>query len=219
MRSKRYLIALVVALVLLSTGVAFAATQQQNNGGGGQGAYGNASGNAALCTEDPAQNGDGSQVRAGNGNYGAATENPVPVYDNVPDGDLTPALETMLVAAIQDEFKAKAEYEALIGEFGEARPFTNIVSAEQSHIDALTRIFELYGLAVPEDNGAESAVVPATLEEALQAGIDAEICNIAMYEGFLKQKLPDDVRSVFQTLMDASENHQNAFERRLDALS
>lgn len=216
MRRKKYLIALAAVLVLLSAGVAFAATQQPNvfRAGDSQGAYGN--GNAGACTDNPIQAQVGSQARVGND---GAPVDPAPAYDDVPDGTLTPALAEMLDAAIKDEFKARAEYEALIAEFGEVRPFTNIIFAEENHIAALTRIFEVYGIALPEDKGDSFAIVPGSLEEALQAGINAEISNIAMYEGFLKSDLPEDVRTVFQSLKDASENHQAAFERRLQSLS
>jgi hypothetical protein len=36
-----------------------------------------------------------------------------------------------------------------------------------------------------------------------------------MYETFLDQNLPDDVRIVFESLMHASENHLRAFQNRL----
>ena len=41
----------------------------------------------------------------------------------------------------------------------------------------------------------------------------AEVKNIAMYEKFLDQDLPDDIRLVFANLMQASEKHLAAFER------
>jgi hypothetical protein len=40
------------------------------------------------------------------------------------------SVEDMLVYAMQDEIAAKAEYEALIEEFGSVRPITNILRAE-----------------------------------------------------------------------------------------
>jgi hypothetical protein len=93
---------------------------------------------------------------------------------------------------------------------------TNIIKAEASHIDALEVLFAAYGLPVPEDNGAEFVVIPSTLDAAFQAGVDAEIKNIAIYEEFLKQDLPQDVEDTFTNLMNASENHLAAFERQID---
>lgn len=56
------------------------------------------------------------------------------------------------------------------------------------------------------DEAADHVVVPPTLLAAAQTGVQAEIDNIAMYNLFLSQDLPDDVRSVFTRLRDASES-------------
>jgi hypothetical protein len=54
--------------------------------------------------------------------------------------------------------------------------------------------------------------VPGSLEEAYQAGIQAETASIAMYDTFLAQTdLPEDVRGTFTALKNASENHLNAY--------
>ena len=53
------------------------------------------------------------------------------------------------------------------------------------------------------------------LTESYQAGVNAEVNNIAMYETFLDQNLPDNVRVVFESLMHASENHLRAFQNQL----
>lgn len=37
-----------------------------------------------------------------------------------------------------------------------------------------------------------------------------------MYEKFLAQDIPDDIREVFEELMNASKNHLEAFKRRLE---
>jgi hypothetical protein len=121
-------------------------------------------------------------------------------------------LEEMLNYAILDEFMAKAEYEAIIETFGEIRPFTNIVLAEQTHIDLLLPLFEAYGFVIPEFNAVESVVIPNSITSALATGVEAEERNIAMYQAFLAQEnLPDDVRVVFEYLMAGSENHLAAF--------
>ena len=46
--------------------------------------------------------------------------------------------------------------------------------------------------------------------------LEAEIDNIAMYKGFLEQELNDDVKSTFTLLMEGSESHLKAFQRRLE---
>ncbi|HPE15800.1 MAG TPA: DUF2202 domain-containing protein [Oscillospiraceae bacterium] len=131
----------------------------------------------------------------------------------------TYALSEMLTYAIQDEYLAHAEYEEIIDTFGAARPFTNIVRAEETHIAALEPLFEQYGVSLPENTAGEYVAVPDTLIEAYQTGVDAEVENIAMYETFLEQDLPDDVRAVFTALEEASQNHLAAFERNADRLA
>ena len=130
-------------------------------------------------------------------------------------GDTSLTLADMLTYAMQDESLARAEYDTIIANFGSVRPFTNIIRAEESHILALQPLFEAYGIAAPADEGESRAVAVASLTEAYQAGVSAEVNNIAMYETFLDQNLPDNVRAVFESLMRASENHLRAFQNRL----
>jgi len=120
-------------------------------------------------------------------------------------------LEDMLLYALTDEVNAKLTYEAIIESFGQLRPFTNIMNAEQTHINLLLPLFDTYGITVPEID--VDVNVPATLEEAYQLGVEAEIANIALYKAFLEQDLPDDVRSVFEQLVEASNHHLAAFSR------
>lgn len=125
-------------------------------------------------------------------------------------------LESMFTVLIKDEYRARAEYQAIIDEFGAQTPFTSLVRAETMHINALTRLFEVYGLDVPSDDGSKSAVVPDSLEEAYAIGVDAEKNNIALYDKYLDQDLPTNVERVFTNLQKASENHLATFEAYQD---
>jgi len=127
-----------------------------------------------------------------------------------------PTLEQMLTWAIQDEYLAQAEYAYIIKKFGEVRPFSNIIKAEENHISMLAPLFKTRGLAVPPNKASEYIVIPKDLKTAVETGVQAEIDNIAMYERFLAAKLPDDVRDVFTRLKDASENHLRAFRNALN---
>jgi len=122
-------------------------------------------------------------------------------------------IEEMLEYAIEDEYIAKAEYEALIEEFGDVRPFTNIIKAEQRHIEMLLPLFEKYEVEIPINDAADRTVLPETLEETFAIGVEAEIKNIDMYEAFLETDLPEDIELTFERLMRASESHLRAFER------
>lgn len=121
-------------------------------------------------------------------------------------------LKEMFTVLINDEYKARAEYQAIIDEFGAQTPFANLVRAETMHISALTRLFEAYELEVPSDNGSKYAVVPDSLEEAYAIGVKAEVDNIALYDKYLDEDLPVIVKRVFTSLQNASENHKATFE-------
>ena len=126
----------------------------------------------------------------------------------------TYTVEEMLTYAIQDEYLARAEYKVIMDAYGEQRPFINIMKAEGGHVQRLLPLFTAHGVTVPEDTALEHTVKPDSLQEAYEAGVTAEVHNIAMYEAFLKQDdLPDDVRAVFEALMRASGNHLRAFEQ------
>jgi hypothetical protein len=122
-------------------------------------------------------------------------------------------LEEMLDYAIEDEYLAKAEYEKIMETYGEQRPFSNILEAEKTHIELLLPLFAAYGIDVPLDTATDHTVIPGSVEEALEVGVQAEIDNIAMYEKFLAVELPEDVREVFEDLKKASESHLTAFQR------
>ena len=124
------------------------------------------------------------------------------------------SLEDMLTAALLDEYLAQATYQEIILAYGEVKPFTNIVVAEQQHINLLLPLFETYGITVPENEAASQVVLPDSIASALATGVEAEKANIAMYEAFLAQdNLNDDVRSVFELLKTASIHHLAAFSK------
>lgn len=125
-------------------------------------------------------------------------------------------LEEMLTYAIQDEYAAQAEYDAIMEQYGTIRPFSNIIRSETVHISLLLPLFEEYGIEVPVNDAADRTIIPDTLAESYQTGVTAEIKNISMYQSFLEEDLPDDVKAVFERLMAASENHLKAFQNASD---
>ena len=50
-------------------------------------------------------------------------------------------IQNMLTYAIQDEYLAHAEYKSIIGKYGSIRPFSNIIRAEETHINMLIPLF------------------------------------------------------------------------------
>ncbi len=126
----------------------------------------------------------------------------------------------MLEYAIQDEFAARHEYELIISEYGEISPFVSIMAAEESHIASLETVYNNNGYVIPQDESDTRVVLPASVTEALETGVQAEVNNIALYEAFLEtEDLPDDIRSVFEMLKAGSESHLESFLQALQRQS
>ncbi|MBD2328678.1 MAG: DUF2202 domain-containing protein [Alkalinema sp. CACIAM 70d] len=125
-----------------------------------------------------------------------------------------------MIDAINDEFHARAFYTAVIQKFGTLRPFSNIVQAENRHVQHWETLFQRYGIPIPQDTFADRVDAPQTLRQACQMGIDAEIANIKLYDNFLNFVQQTDLRDLFTQLRSVSENnHKPAFERCLQRQS
>lgn len=134
-----------------------------------------------------------------------------------PAGELSTDVQKALDEAINDEYKALSTYEVVVAKFGMVRPFSMIIGAEKQHIASLEAIYDKYGLKeVPKNTWPNKVSAPATLQEACQIGVDAEIANAALYKEKLLPVVKDykDITAVFENLMNASEQkHLPAFER------
>lgn len=130
---------------------------------------------------------------------------------------LTAAEKTALNSAIQDEYKARATYNKILDTFGEVMPFANIVNAEERHVEALAYLHERYGVEVPEDGWAEKIPAYATLKDAAEAAVQAEVDNGALYHELMKTVGNVEMTNVFKALQFATmEHHLPAFQRLLD---
>lgn len=125
-------------------------------------------------------------------------------------------VEEMLKYAIEDEFLARQEYECIMEEYGEQKPFSNIILAEVNHIEMIKEIYDSYEYDMPKDTAIDHVIIPESISDALEIGVQAEIDNIAMYNKFLEYDLPEDIKDVFIKLRDASEKHLKAFENGVD---
>jgi len=122
--------------------------------------------------------------------------------------------QVALVEAIEDEYKARAFYEAVINKFGSVRPFSNIVNAEARHAQRLAALLIKYGMPVPPDTFTGTIETPDSLKTACKISIDGEIENLKMYDRFLSFVQEPDISAAFSQLRDASANrHLPAFER------
>lgn len=125
----------------------------------------------------------------------------------------------MLAYAVQDEYLAQREYIAIMETFNTTSPYSNIKRSEESHLALLQNVYEVNKMTFPKDESASQLIVPKSLLEAAETGVKVEIDNIAMYDKFLKEDLPENIRTVFEQLRDASQKHLQAFERQVDKLS
>ncbi|OIP69479.1 MAG: DUF2202 domain-containing protein [Oscillatoriales cyanobacterium CG2_30_40_61] len=119
-----------------------------------------------------------------------------------------------MIDSINDEYYARAFYNAVMEKFGSVRPFSNIVQSENNHVNLWVNIFAKYGIAVPIDNFAGNIKVPDTLKAACKMGVEAEIANVQMYDKFLNFVTEPDLKAAFTQLRQVSqERHLPAFER------
>jgi hypothetical protein len=133
-----------------------------------------------------------------------------------PVGELSDEIVEALNLALEDEYKAKTTYEAIIGKFGSTRPFIMIVRAEESHISSLKAVYDKYGLEIPENEWVGKITAPETLQEACATGVTAEIENARLYKEDLLPLVAEypDIEGVFTNLMEASEQkHLPAFQK------
>jgi hypothetical protein len=119
-----------------------------------------------------------------------------------------------LLMALDGEYKAWSVYEQVILDFGTAWPFPNIQKAEENHIAALVRLFDYYGLEVPENPWPGQVPTFESVAEACAAGAEVEIDNAALYDQLFSMVDNPDIIRVFTSLQQASETkHLPAFEQ------
>ncbi len=127
---------------------------------------------------------------------------------------LTEAETRALHDALDDEYLAWATYDQVIADFGEVPPFSNIREAEGRHIEALCTLFARYGLAVPVNPWLGKVAQYASLQEACEAAVEAEIANGELYERLLGTTGRPDILAVLRNLQEASQQrHLSAFRR------
>ncbi|WP_186440418.1 MULTISPECIES: ferritin-like domain-containing protein [Planktothrix] len=119
-----------------------------------------------------------------------------------------------MIDSINDEYRARALYNAVIQKLGSVRPFSNIVQSENNHVNLWVNLFAHYGMPVPNDTFSGHISVPDTLKEACQMGVETEIDNVKMYDNFLSFVTQPDLKAAFTQLRQISqERHLPAFER------
>ncbi len=121
---------------------------------------------------------------------------------------------SMVLEALNDEYKARAFYRLVIKTFGPVKPFSHIVEAENTHARALERLCRRYEIPLPPDEWDRTLQPPSSILEACRISVQGEIENIAMYDRFLGKTDNPEIRTLFQRLQARSRDaHLPAFER------
>ena len=168
--------------------------------------------NAAASTDSSvnSNSGSGENQAQGNGNRGGRGNG------NGQGGGYVPLTETEIKAlnmALDDEYHALAVYQSVIASFGEVEPFVEIAASEQRHIDALVNQFNKQGLPIPENSWMGSIPPFDSVQQACQAGVEAEIANADLYSQLFAMTENPTLTRVFTNLSNASVNsHLPQFE-------
>jgi len=223
MKTKQFLVIISMVLILVLMGCAPAGIQAGRGPGANKTLAANADTKedetvASIAQESPISTETQSPIALQTDNQTETLPAVIPELAGfgsegaLADKELT--LKDMLTYAIQDEYLAHAEYTYIIEAYGNQKPFSNIIKAEEMHISELEPLFRSNNFEQPKDTANERIIKVGDIPEAVRAGETAEVNNIAMYDIFLKQELPDDVRTVFESLKKASVNHLAAFRRQ-----
>lgn len=87
---------------------------------------------------------------------------------------------------------------------GEVRPFINIRDAEAHHINALSRLYERYQVAMPENPYIGKVDRYENVNEVCKAAVEGEIANGDMYDVLFKATTREDILQVLRNLQETS---------------
>lgn len=121
-------------------------------------------------------------------------------------GPLSPEAEAALLAALDAEYAAYAEYAAIIDTYGELEPYATLKEAASHRIELLKRVIERYGGPYPDEKLAPGMVtLPDTLAGAAASLAQAAAERASLYEGALGKLGPHpDIARIFIALERAT---------------
>lgn len=133
---------------------------------------------------------------------------------------LSAEAHSAVLEALDDEYRARAFYLAVLERFPGAMPFAHVVESEERHADKLVEILRAYGRDVPANSyiGSDDIrrSVPASPVCACDLAVEEEKHNVSLYETRLLPRVAafPMITHVFTRLMLASrERHLPAFQR------
>lgn len=126
-----------------------------------------------------------------------------------------PILEQVLRIAVYEEFKAYEICRKVIETFGNVQPFSNIIQAEVTHINALEPLLIKYNVPAPINDCYDKIELPNTLLECCELGVATEIKNIQMYDNLVSymDQYPDVKDLLFQLQAASYNNHLPAYRK------
>lgn len=134
---------------------------------------------------------------------------------NYPVSTLPQSVQDALTKSLDNEYKLRDYYQAVINKFGDTRPFSMIIGAEDQHIAVLTSLFQKYGLTILADNWANQTYSLSTFQLACQTSVTYEQDTVDLYNNLSNQVTNyPDIMTVFTSIKEAAQNnHLPAFDK------
>ncbi len=215
---KSIMLVSVAALIALGagtgTGVYFATrsndNQQTTSGSNASNSQSKTSGPQVLPTSEPTQ----TEQQITSKNCIADTCLQVPNL-NYPVAIISQNVKDALSKALDNEYKLQSYYQAVINKFGDKRPFSMIIGAEDQHVAVITSLDEKYGVSPIANQWSGNLPSISTFQNACQTSASYEQSTISLLNGLLPQVSSyPDITQVFTNIKEASQNsHLPAFEK------
>lgn len=156
--------------------------------------------------------GGGMARMGGMGGQGMSMEGARP--DAGTAAPLSPEARAALLRAIDEEYRAEALYQHILGQIGQTRPMSMIARSERHHAWILESLAIAHGVEIPPNAWAGKRMPDVgDAREGCRAGVESEKKTIALYDELLKVELPDDLKRAFTHLRAVSaDHHLRAFE-------
>lgn len=135
----------------------------------------------------------------------------------VEDKELT--LEDILRYSLESQYLKRSIDNGIFNSFGKVKPYQEMERYSGTGISELEILFLKRGYKIPEDKSSKYFKAATDFKTNLEYSYNNEIKNIIMYEMFLKQDLPDDVRVVLEALKLRGNQDLKAIEASLDEIN
>lgn len=149
--------------------------------------------------------------------------------DSFPKEPLSDAEKNSLILMREEEKLARDVYTTLYAKWG-SRPFSNISSSEQTHMDAVLMLLNKYGIADPVSSNGVGVFQNATMQnlykklvdlgnksglDAFKVGATIEDLDIFDLKRLSTEVDNKDILFVYGNLEKGSRNHMRAFNRNI----